>query len=140
MKHFAIAFLLLASTFAVQAQSVPASLKVDWVAPTTTTPPESLPLTGSLALTEYQMVVSSDPIAANFSGIPTYVIAAPSLTMTQPLTVANHSTLHVRMRACHKPTGALECSAWTDEATKPVEVATTPNPPTSIVIDLRINL
>lgn len=137
MKHLLIGFALAFVGFAAQAQTIPATLNVSWEAPTKSTP-EGFPLTGALAITEYQLVISTDVIPANFSGTPTLVVTAPTLVAAYTLDVVNRSTIHARARACNKPGGILDCSIWTDEGLKPVNLSTTPSPPTNVVIDLHV--
>lgn len=135
MKKLLILFSILFSSLAL-GQTVPATLTLNWTAPTVTD--TGLPLTGSLAITQYQLVISTSAIDPNFAGTPTVVVTAPTLTSVQAMNVANGDTLHVRIRACNKPAAALDCSKWTSEGTKLVQVSTTPEVPTNIVIDLKI--
>lgn len=134
MKSFLYLALLL--PIAGLAQSVPATLDINWVNPTTTT--DGLPLTGSLALTETQLVLSTSPIPANFTGAPTVSVAAGTVSTRQSMTVNNGQTVFVRIRSCNKPATVVECSVWTNEVSKLVQVSTKPNVPTSVTIDLTI--
>lgn len=137
-----LALLLMLGVFSQSAstQAIGGSITINWINPTTTVPPESFPLTGALALTEIQIVVSKNPIDPNYSGVPTIVVSPAPLTTQYILALNNGDTVHVRMRACHKPGGVnLECSDWTNEATKNIVVNTKPDVPSSVTIDITIN-
>lgn len=121
----------------VNAQQIPVDVTANWVNPTVTT--TGLALTGTQALTETQVVMSTAVIPDNFSGTPTAVVTPTLSTTLQTLTIANGGTVHVRIRSCNKPTGVLDCSTWTAEATKTVSITTTPGMPTSTTITINVH-
>lgn len=126
---------LLASPASVaQTVSVPATLRVSWIPPTATD--SGLPLTGALALTGYEVYISSSPIADDTTAAPTLTLAGTATTTTQTLTVPNGSTLYVRLRAVRN----AEKSALSAQATAPVNVSTKPGAPTSVEIQLTISV
>lgn len=137
-KHAVLAALLIASGSALAQQvTVPANVQVNWTAPTVSD--EGVPLTGTLALTQYQLVLSASAIPPDFSGTPTAVVDAAQRSTASVLQIANGGTVHVRVRACNAPSGVLVCSNWTDEATKPVNVSTRPAPPTNVTIAIQVS-
>jgi hypothetical protein len=112
------------------AQSAPATVVVNWVAPTLTA--DGSPLTGSNVLTKYQIFVSTQPIADGYGAPPTTEVTSGTTT-TVNMNVAAGSTLYVRVKACNS-TG---CSLFSNQASKLVTILT-PAPPTSVTITLTV--
>lgn len=131
MRKFLLA-LLLSAPFAVFAQAPPqAVLTVNWTAPTTDD--VGAPLTGVLALTRYEVYVSTSVVPDN-AAVPTATVNASLTTIVQQVQAHIGDTLHIRMKACN----AKECSVFTSEATKVVPGTGVPSVPTNVTIDIQI--
>ena len=137
-RIFAILAIAIALAFApqvrAQAVNVPATATITWMLPTTTT--DGVPLTGALALTGVEIYISTSPIADDSTLAPTAVLGGNATSTVQTLTVPNGSTLYVRAKAVR----GAEKSAFSNQATKLVNVSTVPRPPTSVDIQLTITV
>lgn len=141
----AVALCALAVTVA-KAQTVPGSLQLRWTLPTTVctvgvTPCDNKPATGADALTAVHVWISTSPIVPDATvgnGLPT---AAPTLTLAAGVTTATHTmqvtagqTLYARIAVRNQYTN----SALSTQVTKLITVASTPNVPTNVTIELTI--
>jgi hypothetical protein len=120
------------ASFSAFSQSVPGSLKIDWVQPTVSV--DGLPLTGSNSLTGIEVYISTAPIPDNFTGAATVIVSGAATTTTQTVQVANGSTVYVRLRAIN----TAGKSALTNQISKLVQVSAVPGVPTSVTITLTI--
>lgn len=143
MKRFAsiVALALLAVAPGVFAQTVnaAATLDIDWALPTTgcVNPPsctQNVPLTGAYALTGVKLYVSTSPIADNSTMAPSAVLGAGVIETSYNLTVANGSTVYVRVKA----TNASGDSPFSSEVSKVVNVPARPGAPTGVTVNLTI--
>ena len=143
MRRLLFAAFALAAVYvspAAFAQSVPATLNVNWTLPTETAclqpaPAECvrLPLTGAYALTGVYLYVSSAPIPDNSTLEP--VASSGTVTsMVYNQTVPNGSTLYVRVKA----TNAFGNSVFSTQAQKLIQVEAPPGAPTNVTITLTI--
>lgn len=117
-----------------QAQTVPGTATLSWELPTTSV--EGLPLTGPHALTAVHVHLSTQPIPADYDGEPTLTLPGSSSGAVYTMQVPNGSRLFARVRACNK--GA--CSAWSEQASKWIEVDTTPDVPAGVTIEIAVEL
>lgn len=118
------------------AQTVPGSVTFTWKLPTQTV--TGLPLTGADALTEVQAFIGTSPINTSAT-TPTLVLSPTATTTTYTLTVTNGATIYGRFKACNKTSaGALKCSDMSAQASKVVQVDTTPDVPTDVTITIVI--
>lgn len=127
MKKYLFLFLMMALAGSASA----ASLTVSWVLPTTGA--GNVPLTGSNAITNVQVFVSTSPIPNNSAGAPLVVLSATSTTTTQTVTASPGQTLYARIKVCNQ----WGCSAYSAEASKVVP-GPTPNIPTDVTITITI--
>lgn len=135
MKRLLLLALSLVS-FSAFGQSVPGTINLTWTLPTTGV--TNLPLTGTQALTEQRLYISTSPIPANFAGAPTQTLLPGIVAATQSMQVTNGATIYARLQACNKPAAVTECSVMTTEVSKLVSIDTRPNPQTGVVINLTI--
>lgn len=106
------------------------TINLSWVAPTLAI--DGTALTGSQALTKYQVFISTSAIPDNAT-TPTVEITAPAGTTVQTLNVAPGDVIQARMKACN----SAGCSALTAAVTKAVPVSV-PGLPTSVTISITI--
>lgn len=134
------AALCLIVTGSALAQTVPGSLSLNWVLPTTgclvgTTPPVcNQPLTGSAALQAVHVWISTSPISDTPAGAPTLTLAAGATTATHTMQVTNGQTLYARVSARN----AAGDSALSNQVSRVVSIPVTPGVPTSLTITLTI--
>lgn len=144
MRRFLIAALALAAACvspAVFAQTVPASLKVNFTLPTETAclqaPPAEcvrLPLTGAYALTGVQLFVSTSPILDDSTLEP--VASNGTVTsMVYNQVVPNGTTLYVRVKAVNAFGPSPHFST---QASKLILVEAPPGEPTNVTLELTI--
>lgn len=133
---------ILAATLLVSlasAQTVPGTARISWTLPTQgcvvgVTPPACAPLTGENALTAINVYIDTQPIPADYAGAPTLTLPGDATQTTHTMQVPNGSTLYVRVRAIN-PAGA---SAFSNQASKLIQVDLAPGVPTDVVIELEI--
>jgi hypothetical protein len=123
-----LALLVLALTPAL---TLAATVTVNWTAPTTAI--DGSPLTGSQAITSYQVWLGTSSIAANTTSQPTATVTGSATTTTQTVTASPGQTIFARVKACNSG----GCSAMSAEASKLVPVSE-PGVPTSVTITLQI--
>lgn len=146
MKRFlslaAAAVVALAAVSTAHAISAP--LNISYTVPTTgctvindvqVTPCDNVPLTGANALTAVELIISTSPIPGNYSGAPTLSVTAASGQVSTNFNANSGDTIYVRVRARNQ----YRASAWSNEATKLVEVETVPGIPTNVTITLNIS-
>jgi hypothetical protein len=123
--------------------AVSAPVKIAYILPTAgctivngtpIVPCDNVALTGTLALTTVDIVLSDTAISANYSGAPTLNVPAESTLVNTNFTIANGGTVHVRVRARN----AGSAGAWSNEATLVVNASVQPGVPTSVTIQLNI--
>lgn len=125
---------------AAMAQTVPGSLSLRWVLPTTgclvgVTPAVcDRPLTGDAALQAVHVWISTSPIPDTPTGAPTLTLAAGATTATHTMQVANGATLYARVSARN----AAGDSPLSAQVSKVVTVQVRPGVPTSVTIELTI--
>jgi hypothetical protein len=108
-----------------------ATVTVNWTAPTTAI--DGSPLTGSQAITSYQVWLGTSSIAANTTSQPTATVTGSATATTQTVTASPGQTIFARVKACNSG----GCSAMSAEASKLVPVSE-PGVPTSVTITLQI--
>jgi hypothetical protein len=123
-----LALLVLALTPAL---TLAATVTVNWTAPTTAI--DGSPLTGSQAITSYQVWLGTSSIAANTTSQPTATVTGSATATTQTVTASPGQTIFARVKACNSG----GCSAMSAEASKLVPVSE-PGVPTSVTITLQI--
>lgn len=146
MKRFvsliAGALVALAATVPAHAVSVP--MTISYTLPTVActvingvqvNPCDNVPLTGANALTAVEMYVSTSPIPADYAGSVTLSVPASSTSVNTNFTANNGDTIYVRVRAVNQ----YGPSPWSSQATKSVNVTSTPGVPTNVTITLNIN-
>jgi hypothetical protein len=125
---------------AAMAQTVPGSLTLRWVLPTTgclvgVTPPVcDQPLTGNAALQAVHVWISTSPIPDSPTGAPTLTLGAGATTASHTMQVANGATLYARVSA-RNPAGDSPLSA---QVSRVVTIPTRPGVPTNVTIELSI--
>lgn len=126
------------------AHAVSAPLTVTYTLPTTActiindvqvNPCDNVPLTGANALTAVELMISTSPIAGTYDGPVTLSVTAASGQVNTSFTANSGDTIYVRVRARNQ----YRASAWSNEATKLVEVETVPGIPTNVTITLNIS-
>ena len=108
-----------------------ATATINWTAPATAV--DGTPLTGTQALTSYQVWLSTATIPANTASQPTATLTGTATTTTQTVSAAPGATIYARVKACN----SAGCSDFSAEATKLLPVST-PGLPTSVTITLSI--
>lgn len=131
MKRLVLAVATLIALCNLALAQVPASVNVSWVAPATAV--DGSPLTGSLAIIGYNVYVDTAPIL-DIPNVPAAVTIQGTATSTvASLTVANNSTLHIRVQACN----VGGCSGLSQELTKDVSIPV-PGVPTNVTVTIQI--
>lgn len=130
MKRTIFALVALAVTGIALGQ-VTASLNISWSAPLTAV--DGSALTGSGAITGYNIYVDTAPVPDAPTAAPAAVIKGTATTTVASLTVANNATLHVRAQACN----VSGCGPLSPEVTKVVTVPV-PGVPTNVTIVVQI--
>lgn len=129
---FALVLALFVPRTAV-AQTVNGSAVLQWTLPTTST--DGVPLTGANALTGVEVHWSTTPIAdTDLARAPQVTLPGTASTTTQSIPVTNGSTLYFRVRAVR----GTEKSAFSNQASKLIQLSTVPGVPTSLTITLTI--
>ena len=127
-----LGFMLVAGL--AMAQTVPGSAQLTWTLPTTST--DGVPLTGANALTGVEVHWATAPIVDTaLTRAPQVTLSGTSTTTTQTIQVANGSTLYFRLRAVR----GTEKSAYSNEASKLIQLSTVPGVPSSLTISITIN-
>jgi hypothetical protein len=135
----AVALCLLLTGVAM-AQTVPGSLTLKWVLPTTgcligVDPPVcGQPLTGTAALQAVHVWISTSPIPDVPTGAPTLTLAAGATTASHTLQVANGATLYGRVSVRNSASD----SRLSAQVTKLVSIPVQPGVPTNVTIELTI--
>ena len=125
---------------AASAQTVPGSLRLGWVLPTTgcttgVTPCDNTPLTGAKVLTGIEVYISTSPIADTSTMAPTLTLAAGATTATHTMTVSNGATLYARVKALNVDGK----SPFSPQTTKVIALPVVPGAPSSVTIELTIS-
>lgn len=133
MKRSLFGLIVLCLSLSAQAQSVPATASVSWTPPTQNTDNTPIPATGPTAIVKYQIFAETVTIPNAFAGPPKVETPPGAIAGTVTMTVANNTTIFIRMKACNS---AL-CSDFSNETTK---VVTIPKPgvPTSVTFTIAI--
>ena len=129
MKHLLALLCLFPLLICARAEAATATL--NWTAPTTAT--DGSALTGSQAITSYQVWVSTATIPSTTTTTPTATITGTATTTTQTITASPGATIFARVKACN----AAGCSDFSTEATKVLPL-TVPNPPTNLTVTITI--
>jgi hypothetical protein len=126
-----LVLLALLVPFAAHAQTVPASVTLNWSLPTTAA--DGSALTGAQALTSCGVWLSSATIPATTTANPTAVVTPAGTSTTQSFQVAPGGTIFARV-ACANSAGY---GAFTNEVTKAVPVSK-PGVPTNVTISITV--
>lgn len=129
MKLLVAAILALAA-FAANAQTVNADSTISWLAPTTAQ--DGSPLVGSLAVTSYNVFVSTAAVP-DTATTPTVTLTGAALSYITSIPAKPNDTLHVRVQACN----IGGCGPLTPEVTKSISVPT-PGVPTNVTVAIQI--
>jgi hypothetical protein len=133
IKQTMMATLLALASIVAPAQTVPGTATISWTLPTVSV--EGLPLTGINSLTEVRVFLATAQIADDSAMAPTLTLGPGATTTTHTMQVANGSTLYARIKACN----AGGCSAFSSQASKLIQVDTTPGVPTDVTIELQVS-
>lgn len=130
-KFFTDALLLLAGLLLFAgmafAQTVTGQATLTWVLPTVPNP--------ASAITGIEVYASTSPIADTNTTLAPLVVLGPAATTTaQTIPVANGSTLYFRLKAVN----AAGKSAFSNQASKLIDVAAPPGAPTSLTVTIAI--
>src|ERR1700761_4859045 len=130
-RSLALAAALALVSVAASAQAtVSAANAVAWTAPTTAA--DGSALTGSLALTGYNVYADVAAIPDAPTAAPTATVDGTTNTATVTLTVSNNATIHIRVSACN----VGGCGGLSTEATKAVSVPV-PGIPTQVTFTIK---
>lgn len=128
-----LALILFALAPLAQAQTVPGSVTLTWTNPTTSV--DGVPLTGANALTGIEVHWSTSPIAdTDLTRAPQVTLTMPATTTAQTIQVTSGQTLYFRVRAVR----GAEKSAFSNQASKLIQVSTVPGVPTSLTVTITI--
>lgn len=130
MKRILFSLIPLALTSVVFAQ-ISASVNISWTAPTTAV--DGSTLTGSEAVTGYNIYADTVAVPDAPTAAPVAAIKGTSTSTIASFTVANNATLHVRAQACN----VSGCGALSPEVTKTITVPV-PGVPTSVTVAIQI--
>lgn len=136
----ALVFLLAASD-AFSQTTVPVVVKINWINPTVgctpnVSPCDLAPLTGAAALTKTQIFADSATIPTTFAGAPDGEAPAPATTFTLNTTGTVGGSVFIRLKACN----SSGCSAFSNEASKPIQIPIpgAPNGVTVVTITISV--
>ena len=114
------------------AQTVPATVTLEWALPTQNTNGTPIPATGTGSLTKIQVWLATSPIPANTTSAPTVEITPVGTTTTRTVNVAPGGTVYARLKACN----ANLCSVFSNEVS--AQIAQQPGVPTNVTIRITI--
>jgi hypothetical protein len=115
------------------AQTVPGRVDLTWTNPTTSI--DGVPLTGANALTGIEVHWATAPIAdTDLTRAAQITLPPTAQTTQQTIQVANGSTLYFRLRSVR----GTEKSAFSNQASKLIQLSTVPKPPENLQLNLVI--
>lgn len=133
--RFLLAGVLALAGAVASAQTVERTLSLSWQLPTHSV--DGLPLTGSAELTEVRVYLSTSPID---SPRPATITLGPGETSVEhTMAVTNGQTIYARVRACNRSSDSvLQCSDYSEQASKHIVLDTTPGMPTEVTIVIEV--
>lgn len=133
--RFLLAGVLVLAGMMATAQTVERTLSLSWQLPTHSV--DGLPLTGSAELTEVRVYLSTSPID---SPRPATITLGPGETSVEhTMAVTNGQTIYARVRACNRSSAnVLQCSDYSEQASKHIVLDTTPGVPTEVTIVIEV--
>lgn len=133
MKRSLFGLIVLCLSLSAQAQNVPATASVTWTPPTQNVDNTPIAATGPTAIAKYQIFAETVTIPNAFAGPPKVETPPGATAGVVTMTVANNTTVFIRVRACN----AALCGDLSNEATKLVTIPK-PGVPTSVTFTIAI--